>query len=212
MPNYSNSKIYTIRSHQTEKVYIGSTAQTLSQRLAGHRADYKAYLNNKKHNYVTSFEIIKYDDAYIELIETFSCVNKDELRKKEGEYIRKLDCINKYVAGRTTKKYQEEHKEEIREQRKQYREENKEEIKEQKKEFYENNKEKILKQKKENYEKNKDKLLEKKREYYEKNKEELNQKKKENKYTCGCGVVCLKCTKARHERSKKHIKWVEENK
>lgn len=180
MPDYSNSKIYTIRSHQTENVYIGSTTQTLSQRFSGHRRSYKQFLDNK-HCYLTSYEIIKYDDAYIELIEAFSCNIVEELRKKEGEYIRKLDCINKYVAGRTTKQYQEEHKEEIREQRKQFREEHKEEIREKKKEFYEKNKEKTLEKMKE-------------------------------KYICDCGVESRKYGKKRHEKSQKHIKWVEENK
>jgi len=56
MPDYSNSKIYKIICNITGFVYIGSTLQTLIQRLQDHKRDYNSYLN-KKHNYVSSFKI-----------------------------------------------------------------------------------------------------------------------------------------------------------
>ena len=117
MVNYENSKIYTIRSHQTDMIYIGSTTQPLSKRLVGHKSKYKMYLN-KKYNYVTSFEIIKYDDCYIELLENYPCDNKEQLHKIEGEYIRKLDCLNKVIPGRTKKQYREDNKDKINLRRK----------------------------------------------------------------------------------------------
>ena len=57
-------RVYTIRSHQTDDIYIGSTTQTLSQRMTDHRKNYKQYLD-KKRNYITSYEIVQYEDAYI---------------------------------------------------------------------------------------------------------------------------------------------------
>jgi hypothetical protein len=45
MPNYENGKVYAIRSHQTDEVYIGSTVERLSARMSKHRADYKRYGN-----------------------------------------------------------------------------------------------------------------------------------------------------------------------
>jgi predicted GIY-YIG superfamily endonuclease len=36
MPNYQNSKIYKIRCNTTGLVYIGSTTQSLKQRLDQH--------------------------------------------------------------------------------------------------------------------------------------------------------------------------------
>ena len=36
---YKNGKIYTIRSNQCEKYYIGSTIQRLSKRLYEHKRD-----------------------------------------------------------------------------------------------------------------------------------------------------------------------------
>ena len=83
MPNYQNGKLYTIRSHQTDKVYVGSTVQELSVRMAGHRSDFKGYTKGGT-NYVTSFELLKYNDAYIELIELYPCNSKVELDRGEG--------------------------------------------------------------------------------------------------------------------------------
>ena len=103
MPNYENGKIYCLRSYShPEKVYIGSTTQTLAQRIGCHRASYKAYWENR-FNYVTSFEIIQHQDNYIELMENYPCHSSDELRRREGEIIRATECINKNVAGRTPK-------------------------------------------------------------------------------------------------------------
>ena len=102
MVNYQNSKIYKIVSSQTDKVYIGSTTKTyLSQRMAEHRANYKKY-SNEKFYYLTSFEIVKYDDAEIILIEAFSCETKDELHARERYWIEyTIKCVNKYLPTRT---------------------------------------------------------------------------------------------------------------
>ena len=98
--NYQKGKIYSIRSFQTDKVYYGSTTQSLSKRLSTHKAHYKIYLNGK-HNYITSYEIIKYDDNYIELVELFPCTSRSELDQREGQIIRANgDAINKNIAGK----------------------------------------------------------------------------------------------------------------
>ena len=82
---FQNGKIYTIRSFQTDKYYIGSTNhKTLSQRLSKHKSNYKDWLKDKDSCYVTSFEILKYDDYYIELLELYPCNLKAELHKREG--------------------------------------------------------------------------------------------------------------------------------
>ena len=140
MPNYQNGKIYCIRSHQTDDIYIGSTTQKLCVRMAGHRKDYKRFINNKTH-YYTSFDLCKYDDAYIELLEEYKCNNKEELEKREGEIIRSMDCINKLVVGRTKQEYDKEYykinKKKLKEYQKTYKlnPENMKKIKECKKEY-----------------------------------------------------------------------------
>ena len=87
-------KIYIIRSHQTDDVYYGSTTQKyLSSRFSSHKSVYKKWLNNDR-NYITSFEIIKYEDCYIELVEEVEYETKEQLKAKERFYIRNNKCVN----------------------------------------------------------------------------------------------------------------------
>ena len=111
---FQNGKIYTIRSFQTEKYYIGSTNhKTLSQRLSKHKSNYKIWLRNNDMDYTTSFEILKYDDYYIELLELYPCNLKAELHKREGELIRlhKDSLVNICIPCRTPKEYQIDNRE-----------------------------------------------------------------------------------------------------
>jgi len=124
MPDYKNAKIYCIRSHQTEQIYIGSTTQSLAQRFAEHRV---------KNDGCSSKLILQYQDAYIELIELFPCNSKEELNKKEGEHIRSNNCINKNIPNRTKKEWYNDNKKQITEQKHQYYEKNKEILKQKKK-------------------------------------------------------------------------------
>jgi len=135
---YANGKIYCLRSHQTEDIYIGSTTQPLYKRLYQHKI--------KKVN-----ELANYDDVYIELIEEYSCNNKMELCKKEGEHIRDNDCVNKNVAGRNRKERYIDNKDKILEKNKQYRIDNKDKIREKQKEYRIDNRDKILEKDKNRY-------------------------------------------------------------
>jgi len=221
MPDYSKGKIYCLRSHQTDDVYIGSTVESLSNRKGKHTSKYKSFLNEKYH-YITAFEIVKYDDCYIELIENYPCENKEQLTKKEGEYIRNMKCVNKLIAGRTRKEYRKDNKEKIKE----YRENNKERDKKRAKEYRENNKEREKERKKKYREENKEKIKEKiicecgckvnkyqlvKHKRTEKHKEFLKNGVKQinNQITCECGGTYTIGRQARHERSKKHQEFLE---
>ena len=178
---YTKGKIYKIVCDTTGLTYIGSTIQGLSSRISGHRADYKSYLNKKRTNYVTSFDILKNNNYKIILIENFPCNSKEELEREERKYIETMDCINKVIPTRTHKEYLVK-----------YNEENKEQIKEYHKEYCENNKERIKIQKKENYEKNKDKIL-------------LNHSQRINCDNCGCEI--RKNGLARHKKTDKCINF-----
>lgn len=107
-PNFANAKIYAIRSHQTEQIYIGSTTQPLYKRFSKHKT-----------MYCSSKEIMKFEDCYIELLQEFPCANKMQLNRREGELIRSMDCINKNMAGRTRAEYKVDNKTEINEKAKQ---------------------------------------------------------------------------------------------
>ena len=65
------------------------------------------------------------NNCKIELIETKPCKNKDELSKLEGHYIRSLECVNKYIPGRTYKQYYNDNKDTIKQSVKLYNDENK---------------------------------------------------------------------------------------
>lgn len=92
--------IYSIRSYQTDDIYIGSTFGTLRNRLYQHKKSFKS----QPLRYISSFEIVKFEDAYIELVETYENISKMELRKHEGEAIRtNINATNKRIAGRTQK-------------------------------------------------------------------------------------------------------------
>lgn len=104
MVNYSNGKIYKIVPTNGDDIcYIGSTTkQYLSQRMDSHRTKYKNWQKNNKIEKASSVELFeKYgvENCKIVLIENFPCNTKDELEKREGEYIKTLNCINKRGAG-----------------------------------------------------------------------------------------------------------------
>lgn len=192
MVNYANSKIYAIRSHKTDEIYIGSTLQPLYMRLSAHKRNYKRYKNGSYH-YVSSYKILEYEDAYIELIEDYPCERKEELNRREGQYIRSMDCVNKLVAGRSSSEYREDNKEKIATRMKEYRELNKEKLAAKNKEYRENNREQIAARSKE---------------YNENNKEQIAARSKE-KIICECGTSINRGVLAKHKRTQKHIKAVE---
>jgi len=226
MPNYQNGKIYSIRSHLTDDVYIGSTIETLAKRLFNHKRYYKRWLITKK-LYTTSFKIIEKDpeNCYIELVENYPCNSKNELERREGETIRNTTCVNKNIAGRTKKEYYNNNKEIIAEKskqyynnnkeqkiekNKQYNENNKEQIKEYQKQYRQTNKETIVEKAKQSRENNKEKKAEIDKQYRENNKEKISERKKQ-KYTCECGSTLTITTKSRHEKTTKHQSFVNSN-
>ena len=139
---YGRGKIYTIRSHQTELFYIGSTTNTLVKRFSNHKAEFKRDTLSS-----TSKDILKFEDAYIELLEDYPCENKNQLNRREGERIREFrdSCVNIGIAGRTKKEYYTENKERENERSRLYKSENKERENERSRLYYVENKVKLNK-------------------------------------------------------------------
>jgi len=92
--------IYKIVDNTNDNIYIGSTEDTLHNRLLQHKRNYTNYNKNNK-NYTTSIDIIKNDDYKIELLETIEFSDKKDLRKLEQTYIENNECINKNNAFAT---------------------------------------------------------------------------------------------------------------
>jgi hypothetical protein len=88
-----NGKIYTIKSKETDLMYIGSTFEPLSKVLIRHKEEYKWYLRGRFTD-AHPFELVKYEDAYIELLEDYPCENEKQLRKRKEELIRENKCVN----------------------------------------------------------------------------------------------------------------------
>ena len=166
MPDYQKTKIYKIWSPNTEKVYVGATTQTLAQRMGKHRRtiDTKSKI------------IIDLGDARIELLQEFPCNSKMESDKKEGEYIRSLNCVNKVISGRTDKEYRIDNKEKIANNKQQYYNTNKDIIRDKHANYRIENIDKINKQKDEYRNNNREKIREADKAFRLANIELLNEK------------------------------------
>jgi hypothetical protein len=143
------------------------------------------FTKHKTHKGCSLYEYINnpinntdWNDWYIELYEEYSCENKLQLCKRENEVIREKAIINKIGYG--TKETKKEYQKEYQ---KEYREINNEYQKE--------------------WRKNKEDI----KEYDTKKTKEYRQKNNE-KTKCSCGSYIVKYNLTRHEKSKKHLDFL----
>jgi hypothetical protein len=197
MVNYQDAKIYKLVGYG--KTYYGSTTQALNQRKGGH----KRKLN------CMSKEIFKLgDDVDIVLVESYPCNNKEELHQRERYYIENNECINKKIPLRTINEWRKENKDKIKDDGKKYYEDNKDKIKDYQKEYYNNNLDLVKGKLKEYREKTKDKRKDYDNEYRKKNIEKIKLRNNEKK-ECECGEYYTRANKARHLKTSKHKKYIE---
>ena len=177
--DYKNGKIYCIRNNITNDIYVGSSCEKyLSKRWVKHKSKAQANDRDKNMPLYKKMNEIGIENFYIELIENYPCENNDELRAREGHYIRKMATLNKRVETRTDKEWRE-NKEYVQEWRKQYYQENKEEIDEKAKKYAEENPDKVKQQKKDYYERNKEQIREYGKDYRKENEELVKERKKD---------------------------------
>ena len=175
MTDYTKGKIYAIRSiSHPEAVYIGSTVNSLSKRLYCHKSMFNCYANKKR--YITSFEVIKYPDCFIELVENYPCKDKNELTRREGEIIRATKCVNRVIPHRDVAEYRA------------------------------CNREKIALCKKTHYDLNWHKIADRRRKYYRDNSERLKLEKSVKVLCKYCETSTTKSHLSRHCSSARHIK------
>jgi len=227
---YKNSKIYCIKNNLNNDVYVGSTIKPLSRRMVEHKSSMKKHPDRILYNKMNE---LGSEQFYIELIEEYPCENLVELHRREGYYIRKLSTLNKLVAGRNKNEYYKDNKDAVLAKRKQhyednkqvvlarnraYNEANKDTIKAKQKEWIEINKDVIAQKCKAYREKNKEAICAQHKQYREANREQISEHKKQwyeakreqllEKHDCPCGGKYVRCSKARHERSKKHQEYL----
>ena len=176
--------IYSIKSPNTDEIYIGSTEKDLPTRFYFHKWDYE----NRK-GFTTSSKILEYGDAYIELIEEMDFDDVKELGIKEGEYQSNMKCVNKQIECNDKKKYATEYYSKNREKRLLAY-----------KEWCKNNMDKRRITNRKCREKHKDK----------RNKE-LKERYANNRVDCYCGGSYSKYSKERHFKTKKHQSYENKN-
>ncbi len=128
---YKNGKIYKLECLTTGNCYIGSTINSLNERLRQH----------KSRRSCKAREILDNNNYKMNLLEAYPCNSKKELETREYFYINNTNkCINrnKYI-GRTDKEWYIDNKEVI----KLYRKKNQDKIKLKKKLYREKNRELI---------------------------------------------------------------------
>ena len=111
---YKNGKIYSIRNTIDDDIYVGSTTQPLCKRMAAHKNNSKFKPHYKLY---TKMDEVGLDNFYIELIEKYPCENKEELRKREGFFIREMGTLNSCIAGRSKKDWTIDNHEHVLEQK-----------------------------------------------------------------------------------------------
>ena len=205
--------VYEICCKVTGEKYVGSTIQSMSKRMIGHRHLFKCYESGKKVSNCSSFDIIRRNNYSVKVLETIETKDKRELHKAETKWIKELNAINKMKKAyasleekRETAKLHfatEEYKKKRAEWDKKYREKNKEVLCEKKKLYRENHLDEERERAKLWRQNNKDLIKEKKKKEYEKAKENG----KTDIIKCECGGTFSIRSKSRHLKTAKHMNY-----
>ena len=181
--NYELGHIYVIWDIENHNlVYYGST-QDLEKRIKNHKNPY---------NKCTSNQIINRKNYEYAILETHENIDEYDLVERERWYILNNVCINKQIPHRTRVEWCQDNID----YHSKWCQDNKEKMlgyyqtrKKKKTNYYQDNKEKIA-------------------DYYQKNKEKIAKKNAE-KFVCECGGKFTYGKKSNHEKSHKHLKWVQ---
>ena len=200
MPDYQNGKIYKILNNIDGEIYVGSTIETLGQRMAKHRGSMKQRPHYKLYKHMHELNV---ENFYIELIENYPCNDVYELRAREGYYIREIGTLNKNVAGRTPRESvnicHNNNIEKYKEYKKQYWDTHKEKYNEEKRKYRLDNKDEVNEKRRSRYQENK----ELSKAYYNKTKERIKQQHSEIIQCSICGCHLNKGSISAHQKSKK---------
>jgi hypothetical protein len=181
--DYTKGLIYKIvcLDVNVKEIYVGSTTNFVKR-----KNQHKGSCNDewKKDYNLNVYKFIRAKGGWInwkmELVQYFPTDDKLKLLKREGEILRELNAtLNIRMPCGQTSK-----------------------------EWREINRDKLLKYYNENYKNNREKRLADRKEYRETNKIIITEKKKE-KYNCRCGSCICVGVKTRHEKTQKHINYIQ---
>lgn len=205
-----NKEDYYIRQYIDDTYCLNikkvvQTKEELLQYAKEYRDDHKEQISEYKINYniLNLDKKREYNKKYVE-------ENKEIIEEKRKKYYEQ----NKEKVKEKIKKYVEQNKEIVAERKKNWAEKNKELLKEKTKIKRKENKEKIQEKGKQYYEENKEIILKKFKEYRLKNKEDLLKKQEmyralnKEKIKCNCGGTYIELGKHKHEKTKKHLKYM----
>lgn len=97
-------RIYAIRNRTSDSVYVGSTTQTLSNRLSHHKSSHRTWMKGET-NGCSSFQLLN-DTAYIELLEECEVGVR---RERERWWVENTpNCVNKLIPNRTEAEWKAE--------------------------------------------------------------------------------------------------------
>ncbi len=169
-------KVYKIYWNDCDDLYVGSTKDSLSNRIAQHRKECKS--GKRKTKIYESMRKNNMNELRYCMIESYEVHDKDEQLKWEQYHASELQPnLNMYRCHNTHEDYKKyktnwarEHKDDL----KAYRDSHKEEIRNLNKKYRENNKESLKIKQKIYQEKNKDRIREYKKEW--KRKDRLKKK------------------------------------
>ena len=150
-------------------VYVGSTSQSLAERLRKHkvkvRANLPEYANNKFYNRILSVGL----DAWeIKPLLVLEC-DRNEIRKFERKWVELLEAdLNTNSPFQTEDEYNEYKKE----YKKHYYEQNRDEIRQKQANYYKQNKDEVRQRQTDYYKQNKDEGRQRQKEHHKQNKEQ----------------------------------------
>ena len=102
---YANGKIYKLVNDVDSEIYVGSTCLPLHKRLYDHKVAARASPRRQVYAHLNK---VGWDNTHIILIETYECSNKDELVRRERQWVDELQpSLNKYRPIRLDDEYEQ---------------------------------------------------------------------------------------------------------
>jgi hypothetical protein len=88
-------RIYNTPAPGFDKVYVGSTKRELNIRMSDQKGAKREYDKGKGSTYCTSYDVLSYEGAKVELLEEDAYLDMQHMRDREAFWIQRLGCVNK---------------------------------------------------------------------------------------------------------------------